>query len=141
MNRASFNSSSFSVVKINEGGEDEDGGIEFGDMGDLEGVEDEKSGEDENSESSDEETDSDEDSEEDTRPKLEKNAQQQQKHKHEQKRGGKREADNAAIDDVSHQLLFISCSTLTPFFGVFSDLNCIRGRDGLIACKDVCLLN
>jgi translation initiation factor 1A len=92
-------------VKINEGGEDEDGGIEFGDMGDVEGLEDEKSDDDiSESDEDSEETDEDESEEEDgsiaKKPSKFDKAPITSKRQHEQKRGGKREADNAAIDDI-----------------------------------------
>lgn len=83
----------FYLVNINEGGEDEDLGIEFGDMGEVPVSDKEASEED-----SEEDEDSDEgDSEEDLRPKLQKNL--QNKHRHQQRRTGK-ETAGAEIDDV-----------------------------------------
>lgn len=88
-------------AKINEGGEDEDFGIEFGDTGETQASDKEESDDapSDESDSSDEE-DSDEETNE-----IEKKFKQIQvnlpeKHKagHNQKRGGKRE--ESAVDDV-----------------------------------------
>jgi len=85
-------------VKINEGGEDEDGGIEFGDMADDATGDKEEESEEESSSSEDE---SDESEEEAAKPKHPvKPIQAAVKHSHQQKRGGKEEAFSAEIDEI-----------------------------------------
>lgn len=98
-------------AKINEGGEDEDFGIEFGDVGDVQ-VSDKEDSDDAPSDVSDNsDDDSDEEETNEIAQKFQNvkvNVNVADKHKagHAQKRGGKRE--EADVDDVKKNFVAIS---------------------------------